>query len=699
MKRSLTDYEQPVIFPIQILPRISTSLRLINPTPRSMHNNLRRTSENIIVVKTNSYVTITNEHLFVDHAFIQPQFIYIHFKMLPKYGKLYYSYNSFNQEHDALMPECETIHKITQYDINLKRLRYYANHAVVFKNKDNKQEVLRDSVVFEVYQKEYPNLSVNHLTGSLEFKLIFGNLTFNNSIHFSLLQNETKLWLDTSMIKVEPSEQSYYQKNHYYQLMYFNIREPPKYGRIYVDTIPVQYFSYQQLAEKRVYYEKTNLSTANDSFIIKMEDNLCGTAIRSRLIYLDQNVGFRQNFSPGFGILKISMKNTSFSLWSNNSLNNNSRNHGSIFSPSLSSVNKLEKFGENDKYLGTGKIAFAVAGLALSVALISVLIVCTIDCCIFKCKNKANKRTMNVLESSEKCTSSTLPLTTSLSNDPSIEGSTSYILKRNHRFLNKHLGEHSNKDQEFDTIQWTNSPVLSVKSFKVTFDKIIENGPGFPAGLPSTSALDYTCSCDFSSAVTYCTGDMQTANDLPPCIRQIETKFLSSASSDADLILHLTSQTNVLPSQAQIIQFPSSLRSRFPQNQQHPSQLINSIILTPMPTTSLDFHSTTILAQYETVMEVSLDIENAIPTPPFNSNGNDFSKDNFTLVSEKQNLKDDNKRINNYLEITDCENVRKYDVNTDLTCIDTLPDKSQKHSETNEPITCFLTNVYDKDFT
>ncbi|CAH8855243.1 unnamed protein product [Trichobilharzia szidati] len=862
LKRSLTDYEQPVIFPIQILPRISAPLRLINPTPRSMHNNLRRTSENIIVVKTNSYVTITNEHLFVDHAFIQPQFIYIHFKMLPKYGKLYYSYNSFNQEHDALIPECETIHKITQYDINLKRLRYYANHAVGLKNKDNNQGVLRDSVVFEVYQKEYPNLSVNHLTGSLEFQLIFGNLTLNNSIYFSLLQNETKLWLDTSMINVELSEHSYYQKYDYNQQMYFIIRQLPKYGKIYVDTIPVQYFSYQQLQEKRVYYEKTNLSTANDSFIIKMENNLCGAAVRSRLIYFHQNVDYKQNFSvqsvnfdahhltfsiyitvkslayidtlyvtpgkiskinpaslklkefekfiqkhnvaavsphlqnslessiftfptgavlksgrfyindrlvissgylndepsssidislkdfqlnsvsfeaykvssdrlgiyeeiipyiftvgtsvssmnyltppalkfiqPGFGVLKISMTNTSFSLWSNNSLNNNSRNHSSVFSPSLSSVNEFEKFGENDKYLGTGKIAFTVAGLALSIAFISVLIICTIGCCIYKCKNKAVKRTINVLESPEKCAPSSLPLTTPLSNGESKEGSNSYILKRNHGFLNKHLSVINNKDEKFDTIQWTNSPVLSVKSSKVTFNKSIKIAPGFPAELPSTSTLDYACSCDFSGAVIYCTGDMQTANDLPPCIRQIGTKLLSSASSDADSVLHLTSPTNILPSQAQIIQIPSSLCSRFLQNQQHPSQLINSIILTPMPTTSLDFHSTTILAQHETVKEVSLDIENAVPLPPFNSHGNDFSKDKCTVVSEKQNLKDDNKRMNNYLEITDCENIRKHDINTDLICIDTLPDKSQKHSETNESITCFLTNVYDEDFT
>ncbi|CAH8554502.1 unnamed protein product [Heterobilharzia americana] len=857
LKRPLANYEQPVTFPIHIVPNVNTSLKIIYPTTVISRKNLFSTNKNVIVVKKNDYATITEKDLLIHHAFIQPQFIYISFKVLPRYGKLYYSYNSFRQEHDALIPECETLHKITQDDINMKRLRYYANY--VSNKNENSETAVYDSVTFEVYQEEYLGLPVSHLSGTLQFQIIPGDVMFHNSVELSLLQNETKLWFDADMFQVESSKWKTYQIN---QLVWFRIRRLPNYGRIFLDTIPVISFNYHQLIQKRVFYEKTNFSTANDSFIVEINGNICGANLKSRSIFLSSDTdssrilnhqssslgyspitltvyisvksivfietlyitpgkmsrinaanlkitefenfmrkyytsnihspkneqkvlstsiftfptgtalksgrfytnnrlvissgyledkasssinislqdfqtnsvsfeayevdedgagmyeeivpyiftsgpfNFPTNYlasfepvvsQPGHGSFKILMKNSLSSLRESNSRGSDNENRG-VLSPSLALFpeSKLNMLNENAKYLGTGKIAFTIAGLALSLAFISVLVICAVGCCIYKRKNKTGKNQINTSESSEKCMSNNFSITASVLTGESLRSPNKCILKANHTHSKVCLGDVAGVDVKLDSLERTNSPIISVKSSKVTFDKKTKIDHIIPAEIPTMSTQDCACSCDFSGAVIYWTGDMQVDNRTPTFDGHTNDTFYSSNDYSANSTFHLISPNSIIAPQPAIIS--SSVSSSVSPIQQQPSHLTNPFILTHLPTESLKFPSFTLLSRPKTISPVNLGINDIISVQSPYIYEVHSSKHMCNSSSLEDSSKDGITTMHRNPEITDHCNVKNVETPVEFEYISTLSGNSQKKCKIDESFTCVPTNVRENDF-
>ncbi|CAH8587692.1 unnamed protein product [Schistosoma haematobium] len=846
LNRSLTSYELPIIFPIQIVPNSNTSLKLIYPGIQINRNNLLSISKTLITVEMNDYVTITNEHLYVQHEFIQPQFIYIHFKILPKYGKLYYSYNSFKQEHDILTPECETLYKVTQNDVNLKRLRYFANN--VDGSKQDPNIALYDSVTFEIYQNEYPNLQMNKLSGVLQFQIILNNIMLNNSVQLTLLQNETKLWLNAEMLQVQSNRwknyQRDYQTNHF---TFFHIKQLPSYGKVFVDTIPIHRFSYTQLEQNRVYYEKTNFSLPHDSFTIAIKKSVCGTSLRTRsnifdwlpdelssehssymtltvsitvqsLIsfdtlyvtpgkmtkinaenleiskfhellhkynipnqistknnrkvmsitmftfptgtmlksgrfyinnrlvissgylndkltssigislqdFLSNNVYFEAYqipnesieiyeetipyiftlgtfytpqmyfitsdpifVQPGYGDLKISIKNFLFPTTANNSFtNNDSINRSvSVSSPSVvSSTSKLDMIKNISRYSGTGRIAFTIAGLSLSLAFISVVIICSIGCCIYKRKNKTSKKIIGMSNQSAEKVSTSFPLTMTTLTRETVNSPNKYILKSNHDSIELCSVHDINDSEKLHSDEGVNNLTSSNQSSRVTFDNKVDINRIITVEPSVQSAQDFSCNCDFSGAVVYWTTDMEAAGAIPSISCQSDNNFSNCGNYYTNHAFHLISTNDKIISQPPILSSP--IPSNILRTQQHTAQLSSPVLLAQLPTTSLNLPHLTFFSPSEAANQINM---NVIPL-----------ESQFLNATKVENDKNNSKRkvenIQISSEIADQDNLKSFDKVTESRCDDSLCNESQKCNSTNTPLICIQNNVYGKYF-
>ncbi|CAH8571116.1 unnamed protein product [Schistosoma margrebowiei] len=846
LNRSLTSYELPIIFPIHIVPNLNTSLKLVYPGIQINRNNLLSISKTLITVEMNDYVTITNEHLYVQHEFIQPQFIYIHFKILPKYGKLYYSYNSFKQEHDILTPECEILYKVTQNDVNLKRLRYFANN--VDGSKQDPNIALYDSVTFEIYQNEYPNLQMNKLSGVLQFQIILNNIMLNNSVQLTLLQNETKLWLDAEMLQVQSSRwknyQHDYQTNHF---TFFHIKQLPSYGKVFVDTIPIHRFSYTQLEQNRVYYEKTNFSSPHDSFTIEIKKSVCGTSLRTRsnifdwlpdeltsehssymtltvsitvqsLIsfdtlyvtpgkmtkinaenleiskfhellhkynipnqistknnrkvmsitmftfptgtmlksgrfyinnrlvissgylndkltssigislqdFLSNNVYFEAYqipnesieiyeetipyiftlgtfynpqmyfitsdpifVQPGYGDLKISIKNFLFPTTVNNSFtNNDSINRSvSISSPSVvSSTSKLDMIKNISRYSGTGRIAFTIAGLALSLAFISVVIICSIGCCIYKRKNKTSKNIIGMSNQSAEKVSTSFPLTMTTLTRETVNSPNKYILKSNHDSIELCSVHEINDSEKLHSDERVNNLTSSNQSSRVTFDNKVDINRIITVEPSVQSAEDFSCNCDFSGAVVYWTTDMEAASAIPSISCQSDNNFSNYGNYYTNHAFHLISTNDKIISQPPILSSP--IPSNILRTQQHTAQLSSPVLLAQLPTTSLNLPHLTFFSPSEAANQINMNIV------PLESQFLNASK----VENEKNNSKREVENIQISPEIADQDNLKSFDKVTESRCDDSLYNESRKCNSTNTPLICIQNNVYGKHF-
>ncbi|CAH8515555.1 unnamed protein product [Schistosoma turkestanicum] len=850
---SWTIYELPIVFPIQIVPNLNTSLKLIYPMIQGNRNNLFTKSNSLITVEMNDYVTITNEHLYVQHEFIQPQFIYIQFKILPKYGKLYYSYNSFKQEHDILIPECETLYTITQNDINLQRLRYFANN--VDGNKQDPNKAVYDSATFEVYQNEYPNLQMNKLNGILEFQIILGNLMSNRSVQLSLLQNETKLWLDAEMLQMQSSKWRNYQHNYQANLLtFFRIQQLPSNGKVFVDTIPVYRFSYTQLKQKRVYYEKTNFSTPHDLFIIEVEKIVCGTSLKTRsnifkwltddrlnfsyqssserssyitltvniivksLIsidtlyvtpgkitkinaenlkinelyellqkhdipnikltknndktmsitmftfptgtmlksgrfytnnrlvissgYLDDKLSSSVNISlqdflsnnvyfeayqvtngsveiyeetipyiftlgnfltpqmyyiysdpifvqPGYGDFKVSMKNILFSPRAINNLTNNGNGNGNVPASSssvVSSTSKVDMLNDISRQSGPGRIAFTVAGLALSLAFISVVIICSVGCCIYKRKNKTNKDISDMSSQPEKKASTSFSLTMNTLTRGNINSPNKYILKSSHDSIELCPLHEINKNEKPNSDKQVNSLTLSNKSSRVTFDNKVNVSPIIPVESSISSAQNYSCSCDFSGAVVYWTTDMETATAVPSIGCQSDNNFINCSNYSSNPTFHFISTNDEIISQPPILS--SSMSPNILQTQQHTTQFSGPVLLAQLPTTSLNLPHLTFLSPSDATNQINMNI---VPLESQFPNVSLFENDKYNLK-----MKVDSQQINS--EPTEHDSLKIIDKVTESHLDNSLCNENQKCSSTNTPLTCVLNTIYGKGF-
>ncbi|TNN06894.1 chondroitin sulfate proteoglycan 4-like [Schistosoma japonicum] len=846
LNRSLRSYEQPIVFPIQIVPNFNASLNLIRPLSQINTDSLSIKNTKLIIVEMNDYVTISNEHIFVQHEFIQPQFIYIHFKILPKYGNLFYSYNSFKQEHEVLLPECEILHKITQNDINLKRLRYFANN--VDNNKRNRNIPIYDSVTFDVYQNEYPNLQLKKLTGILEFQIILNNFALNDSVQLDLMQNETKLWLDTEMLNLQLSRwRNYhydYQTNH---TLFFVIQEMPNYGKIFVDTIPVYGFSYAQLEQKRVYYAKTSYSTYSDSFTIEIVKYLCGVNLRSRSIILNLRDDYKQNFinqvssqrspyitftvnilvkalvsidtiyvtpgkmtkiiaenlkinkfseflqmynipnfkqpkiyqksmpvtmftfptgtilksgrfyiddrlvisigylndklsssinislqdflsnnvyfeayrindesleiyeetipfiftlgtfinsqtyltfsnpifiQPGYGDLKISIKNIFFSTRSNNNHSNNDSMNQSV--SSSSALSSTVKSDQNSKYFGTSKIAFTIAGLALSLAFISVVIICSISCCIYKRKNKAGKSLINKSNSSEKHVSTPYSMVTTTLSRGIINSPNKYILKSNRDSIELCSNKQREESEKLYSDEQVNSPILSNKLTRVTFDNNVSINHIIPVDSIVPSSQDYSCSCDFSGAVVYWTTDMAIDTALSHIGCQSDSNVFNCNIHNSNHTFHLfsTSETNKPP----VISTP--LSSNVLHMQEDTEQCFSPVLLAQLPSDNLNIPHLTFLSSPDTTKQINVDIV------PYQSQ---FTCKN-NVEDNKNNPKHNHESIQVSSEIMNVDNFKNTDKMNESHCVESVCNESPNGSSIMKPMTYVLSNIYDKHF-
>ncbi|XP_018646914.1 hypothetical protein Smp_137200 [Schistosoma mansoni] len=842
LNRSLTSYEQPISFPIQIVPNLNTSLKLIYPVNQINKNNLLSRSKTLITVEMNDYVTITNEHLYVQHEFIQPQFIYIHFKTLPKYGKLYYSYNSFKQEHDMLTPECETLYKITQNDVNLKRLRYFANN--VDGSKEDPNIAVYDSATFEIYQNEYPNLQMNKLSGVLQFQIILSNVVLNNSVQLSLLQNETKLWLDAEMLQVQSSRWKNYQHDYQTNLFtFFHIKQIPSYGRVFVDTIPVHRFSYTQLEQNRVYYEKTNFSTPHDSFTIEIKKFVCGMSLRTRSNILDwlpnelsgehssymtftvnitvqslisfdtlyvspgkmtkidpqnleiskfhellhkynipnqmptknnrkvtsitmftfptgtmlqsgrfyinnrlvissgylndkltSSIGISlQDFlsnnvyfeayqipnegieiyeetipyiftlgtfftpqmyfttsdpifvQPGYGDLKISIKNFLFSTTANNNFNiNDSISRSvSISSPSVvSSTSKIDMINNISRYSGTGRIAFTIAGLALSLAFISVVIICSIGCCIYKRKNKTSKSILGMSNQSEEKVSTSFPLTMTTLTRETVNSPNKYILKSNHDSIELCSFHEINESGKLHSDEGVNNLTLSNQPSRVTFNNKVDINRIISVEPSVQSVQDFSCSCDFSGAVVYWTTDMEASTSVPAISCQNDNNFSNYGNYYSNHAFHLISTNDKIISQPPTLS--SSLSSNILPTQQHTAQFSSPVLLAQLPATSLNLPHLTLLSPSEAANQINMNI---VPL-----------ESQFLNASKVENEKTKVENVQLSSEIFDHDNLKCVDKVIESRCDDFLFNESQKCNSINTPLICIQNNVYGKHF-
>uniref|UniRef100_A0A094ZQQ2 Chondroitin sulfate proteoglycan 4 n=1 Tax=Schistosoma haematobium TaxID=6185 RepID=A0A094ZQQ2_SCHHA len=846
LNRSLTSYELPIIFPIQIVPNSNTSLKLIYPGIQINRNNLLSISKTLITVEMNDYVTITNEHLYVQHEFIQPQFIYIHFKILPKYGKLYYSYNSFKQEHDILTPECETLYKVTQNDVNLKRLRYFANN--VDGSKQDPNIALYDSVTFEIYQNEYPNLQMNKLSGVLQFQIILNNIMLNNSVQLTLLQNETKLWLNAEMLQVQSNRWKNYQRDYQTNpFTFFHIKQLPSYGKVFVDTIPIHRFSYTQLEQNRVYYEKTNFSSPHDSFTIAIKKSVCGTSLRTRsnifdwlpdelssehssymtltvsitvqsLIsfdtlyvtpgkmtkinaenleiskfhellhkynipnqistknnrkvmsitmftfptgtmlksgrfyinnrlvissgylndkltssigislqdFLSNNVYFEAYqipnesieiyeetipyiftlgtfytpqmyfitsdpifVQPGYGDLKISIKNFLFPTTANNSFTNNDSINRSVSVPSpsvVSSTSKLDMIKNISRYSGTGRIAFTIAGLSLSLAFISVVIICSIGCCIYKRKNKTSKKIIGMSNQSAEKVSTSFPLTMTTLTRETVNSPNKYILKSNHDSIELCSVHDINDSEKLHSDEGVNNLTSSNQSSRVTFDNKVDINRIITVEPSVQSAQDFSCNCDFSGAVVYWTTDMEAAGAIPSISCQSDNNFSNCGNYYTNHAFHLISTNDKIISQPPILSSP--IPSNILRTQQHTAQLSSPVLLAQLPTTSLNLPHLTFFSPSEAANQINM---NVIPL-----------ESQFLNATKVENDKNNSKRkvenIQISSEIADQDNLKSFDKVTESRCDDSLCNESQKCNSTNTPLICIQNNVYGKYF-
>ncbi|KAK4470602.1 hypothetical protein MN116_006140 [Schistosoma mekongi] len=846
LNRTLKSYEQPIIFPIQIVPKFNASLHLIRPLSLISTDSLSIKNKKLVIVEMNDYVTISNEHIFVQHEFIQPQFINIHFKILPKYGNLYYSYNSFKQEHEVLLPECEILHTITQNDINLRRLRYFANN--IDNTKRNINIPIYDSVTFDVYQNEYPNLHLKKLTGILEFQIMLNNFVLNDSVQLNLMQNETKLWLDTEILNVQLSRWRNYQYN--YQTnhsLFFFIQELPNYGKIFIDTIPVNGFSYAQLEQKRVYYAKTSFSTYSDSFTIEIVRYFCGATLRSRSIVLNLQDNYKQNFinqvpsrrssymtftvniivkslvsfdtiyispgkmtkinaenikinkfseflqlynipnlnqpkvyqksmpvtmftfptgtmlktgrfyiddrlvisigylndkptssinislqdflsnnvhfeayrindesleiyeetvpfiftfgtlinsqthlnfsdpifvQPGYGDLKVSIKSISFSTRSNNSHSNNDSMNQSVSSSSV--LSSTVKSDHNSKYPSTSKIAFTIAGLALSLAFISVVIICSVSCCIYKRKNKADKSLTNISGSSEKYVSTPYSIVTTTLSRGIINSPNKYILKSNRDSIELCSNKKTEESEKLYTDELASSPILSNKLTRLTFDNNVSINHIIPEDSILPSAQDYSCSCDFSGAVVYWTTDMAIDTALSHGGCQSDSNHFNCNTYNSNHTFHLFSTSGTI--KPPLISSP--LSSNVLQMQEDTEQFSSPVLLAQLPSDNLNIPHLTFLSSQDATKQINMD------TVPYQSQ---FACKN-NVKDNKNHPKSNHESIQVSSEIMDVVNFKNTDKVNESHCVESLCNDSPKYSSVNKPITYIVSNIYDKHF-
>lgn len=208
-----------VTVPISINPINDQPFKLVTPAPH------------LTVVQGESYVISKND-LSTEDADTLPRDLKYDIVSGPSKG------------HVVLLPDNIHISHFTQLDINENKLTYVHNSSV-----------LKDSFHMRVWDGKFKPEYI-----FFNVKVIPAYLNVSTGLPIYLQQGSNVVSLTEKQFVVETNTNM--------RRIYYNLRENPKHGVIYVKDNPANEFSHEELVDGSVMYMQTDMTTANDSFKI-----------------------------------------------------------------------------------------------------------------------------------------------------------------------------------------------------------------------------------------------------------------------------------------------------------------------------------------------------------------------------------------------------------------------------------------------